>query len=73
MKVNTKHDRMESDGECDNCGSDVPVARYYHFGPGHNVDWLCKYCSLDFTHGSDIGKTMAAMLNRFESDNQPKP
>jgi hypothetical protein len=68
MKVDNENDRKEPPEECDNCGeSGVELERFYHFGPGHNVDWLCCYCSRDFTQGKDaIVKTIASMLHEFE-------
>ena len=54
--------------ECDNCGREAPLVRFEHYGPGHNVDWLCPYCLCDFSHGkSDVVKSIAAMLNVFEN------
>jgi len=67
MKVDNKTDRLEMPEECDNCGYMTKLERFYHFGPGHNVNWLCPYCCLDHSHGqNDIIKTIAGMLNELE-------
>ena len=67
MRVENENDRMEMPEECDNCGSEVPLTRYYNYGPGHNVKWLCHYCDLDHTQGESVElKSIAAMLNELE-------
>lgn len=68
MRVENKDDRSEMPEECDRCMTMTRrLTRYYHFGPGHNVDWLCKYCGHDFSHGQDkVVKSIAAMFNVLE-------
>ena len=67
MKVENQDDRKEMPEECDSCGSKVNLKRFEHYGPGYNVDWLCHYCTCDFSRGkNDVVKSVAAMLNVFE-------
>lgn len=68
MRVENATDRSKMPEECDNCGFPVTLERFYSYGPGHNVKWLCKYCCRDFTEGDAIIKSIAAMLNKFEED-----
>lgn len=68
MQVKNENDRIDMPEECDFCQSnDVFLERYYHSGPSHNIDWVCKYCECDFSRGkNDIIKSIAAMFNLFE-------
>lgn len=65
MKVDNENDRMEMPEECDYCSSDVDLERYYSYGPGHNVDWLCPYCSVCFTKNPTL-RSIASMFNTLE-------
>uniref|UniRef100_A0A6H1ZPQ5 Uncharacterized protein n=1 Tax=viral metagenome TaxID=1070528 RepID=A0A6H1ZPQ5_9ZZZZ len=67
MRVENKNDRWKMPEECDYCGYFASLKRFYHYGPGHQVDWACPYCSLDYTQGKDIVvKSIASMLNELE-------
>ena len=67
MRVERKNDRLLDPEECDNCGYKTSLERFYFYGPGHNVEWLCEYCRLDHSHGeNDVIRTVAGMLNRLE-------
>lgn len=68
MRVEKATDRAERPEECDVCQTPkVKLNRYYSFGPGHHVEWLCCYCRLDFTHGdSAVVKSIAGMLHELE-------
>jgi len=67
MRVENENDRMDDPGECDNCSVEAELERFSYFGPGHQVEWLCCYCTEDFTRGkSDIVKSVAAMLHTLE-------
>ena len=65
MKVDNEHDRQDTPGECDRCGSDVAkLKRYYSYGPGHQVDWLCPYCRVSYP--GNIERSLPNMLNLLE-------
>lgn len=64
MRVEHESDRMEMPEECDYCGSKVKLERFSYYGPGHNVDWLCKYCAASF-HKEET-RSIAAMFNKLE-------
>jgi hypothetical protein len=67
MKVEKATDRIEMPKECDNCGSlRVKLTRYYFFGPGHQVEWLCKYCAVAINKERDFNRNMASMFNLLE-------
>lgn len=68
MRVDSKNDFMESPEECSYCGTSIAVLeRCYFFGPGHNVDWLCPYCSVAFGKGENqVTNSMANMFNLLE-------
>lgn len=67
MKVENESDRVEMPEECDHCSSRVKLKRYYHFGPGHNVTWLCHYCDkIVIVDNDTTTKAVAAMLNELE-------
>ena len=64
MRVESPNDRQEMPEECDVCQSPVKLKRYSHYGPGHQVDWLCKYCAI--STNTEERANMAAMLNLLE-------
>ena len=68
MRVDNENDRMKMPEECDRCGYPTDkLVRHSHYGPGYQVDWLCRYCEVDFTRGNDdIVKSIAGMFNTFE-------
>lgn len=72
MRVNNPDDRAEMPEECDNCGSSVKLKRFSHYGPGHQVEWLCRYCANITGKGSDIVHSIAAMFNELEKALQEK-
>ncbi len=67
MKVDNPDDRQETPEECDWCGSmDVELQRFTSYGPGHQVDWLCKYCMHSLDRDSSCLQSMACMLHELE-------
>lgn len=66
MKVDDANDRAEMPEECDFCNSQVKLTRFIHYGPGYQVDWLCRYCALIFGKPDSTAQTMAAMFNELE-------
>ncbi len=68
MKVEHKEDHSEMPEACEYCGtSNTQLGRFYYYGPGHNVEWLCRYCRLDSTNGRDPAiKSIAAMINELD-------
>lgn len=69
MRVESKESRLEMPDGCDNCEYGTKdLERFYTFGPGHNVYWLCPYCLYDHSWGKDITvRTVACMLNALEN------
>ena len=60
MQVMLKNDRMEQPEECDGCqASDVPLTRYYSYGPGHQVVWHCEFCEVFLNPGTEINHNLA--------------
>jgi hypothetical protein len=66
MRVGDPDERQEMPEECDACGSLVELKRFYHYGPGDNVEWLCPYCAASFFKESDTSRTMAGMFHVLE-------
>ena len=67
MKVEKETDRAENPGCCDECGQEgVKLNRWTSYGPGHQVEWLCKYCSSSFNKGTSESKSLASMLHVLE-------
>lgn len=67
MRVdNPKTDRLEMPEECDCCGYPAQLTRYYHYGPWHQVEWLCPYCANSHDKDETISKSIASMLNELE-------
>lgn len=64
MRVNSPNDRKEMPEECDICQAPVELKRYLHYGPGYQVDWLCKYCEVSVKTAER--KNVAAMFNVLE-------
>ena len=66
MRVEDPDEREEIPEECDLCDSSIDLERFYYFGPGYNVEWLCPYCAVSFSKESDISRTMASMFHVLE-------
>jgi len=66
MRVDNRGDRTQMPEECDLCQANVKLKRFYSYGPGHQVEWLCQYCSACFDNKSAIVRSMAAMFNELE-------
>jgi len=68
MRVENENDRMEEPEECDWCRTTAGgLTRHAHYGPGYQVDWLCKYCENGYGHsGNTTIASMAAMFNVLE-------
>jgi hypothetical protein len=65
MRVESEHDRKEKPEECDGCSdSKAGLTRYYSYGPGHQVRWLCPYCEV--ASASEYRATLSAMFNVLE-------
>lgn len=64
MKAKHPNDRPEMPEECDECGMSVELDKYESYGPGYQVDWLCKYCAN--SHDKKTTQSMAAMFNVLE-------
>jgi hypothetical protein len=45
MRVGNPNDRQEMPECCDGCGCEVSLKRFVSYGPGHQVDWLCRFCA----------------------------
>lgn len=69
MKVENRDDLMEEPEECFGCSfMGVKLERFYHYGPGHNVNWLCCYCQHSLCLDDKISRTMAGMFHQFEKN-----
>jgi len=69
MRVKNENDRQEKPEKCDMCNYRTTNLTRYHFGPGHNVVWICHYCGLMYTPKKDnehIKKTMSVYFNELE-------
>ena len=44
MRVDSPNDRAEAPDECDCCEYPTQLTRHVSYGPGHHVDWLCRFC-----------------------------
>ena len=60
-------DNIEQPEECECCGSDVKeLERFVSFGPGHQVEWLCCYCSRSLAKHDLLSRSFAQMLHHLE-------
>ncbi len=66
MRVEDRDDRQETPEECDECDSDVDLERFYHYGPGYQVEWLCPYCASSFSKKEDWSRTLSHMFHVLE-------
>lgn len=71
MRVEHKEARQEKPVSCDDCGTETEeLKRIYDYITGHDVTWLCKYCSHSFLRKSEISlsRTLGAMFNVLEKE-----
>ena len=64
MKVDDPDDRQEMPEECDCCGYPTELKRFYSYGPGHQVKWLCRFCAVVGGSGG-LNGTLANMFNEL--------
>ena len=73
MKVDNRDDRQEMPEECDGCGYMTKLERFYQYGPGHNVNWYCRFCANSTTIDSNTSNLFNELLEAIKEINSPRP